>query len=36
MEEYVWDEFNNDKEKLIYEAEKIIKKLSNEPTYKNQ
>ncbi len=28
MEELVWDEFNDNKEELIYEAEKIIGKLS--------
>lgn len=29
MEELVWDRFFDDKEKLVYEAEKIIEKLSN-------
>ena len=29
MEELVWEEFNNDKESLVYEAEKIIENLSN-------
>lgn len=31
MEEIVWDLFVHDKAKLVYEAEKIIKKLSAEP-----
>lgn len=35
MEEYVWDEFSNDRERLVYEAEKIIEKLSNEPMEKH-
>lgn len=29
MEELVWNEFNSDREKLVYEAEKIIEKLTN-------
>lgn len=29
MEEVVWDEFNSDREGLVYEAEKIIDKLSD-------
>lgn len=28
MEKIVWDEFNNNRERLVYEAEKIIEKLS--------
>lgn len=31
MEEVVWDNFVNDKEKLIYEAQKIIEKLTSKP-----
>lgn len=30
MEELIWNEFNNDRESLVYEAEKIIEKLSNQ------
>lgn len=30
MEELVWDEFNSNRENLVYEAEKIIGKLSNQ------
>lgn len=29
MEELVWEEFNSDRENLVYEAEKIIEKISN-------
>ncbi|EJU21509.1 HNH endonuclease [Peptoanaerobacter stomatis] len=29
MEEIVWNEFSNNREKLVYEAEKIIEKLTN-------
>ena len=29
MEELVWNEFNSDREKLVYETEKIIEKLTN-------
>lgn len=28
MEELVWNEFNSDREKLVYEAEKIIDKVN--------
>lgn len=31
MEELVWDRFFDDKEKLVYEAEKIIERLSDNP-----
>lgn len=30
MEELVWNEFNSDREKLVYEAEKIIEQLTNQ------
>lgn len=29
MEEFIWEEFNKDREGLIYEAERIIEKLTN-------
>ncbi len=30
MEELVWKEFDNDREKLVYEAEKIMERMSNQ------
>lgn len=30
MEKLVWDEFNRDREKLVYEAEKIIEERSRQ------